>query len=319
MIYFLRLIRIKNLLITVCTMFAIRYWIIIPLLGGSAMPILDFWLMIAATVLLGAAGYVINDYFDQKIDKINRPDKVIIGTIIHRRTAILLHWIFNSLGLLIGLFLTFRLKMWWILIVYFFVTVIFWVYSTWLKKQVSLSTVSVSFLAFLVPFQVLLFEIAWGLRIHEIQLFWLLNEQVYKYLGAIILTFSIFAFLTNFIREIVKDLEDIRGDARYGCKTLPVTMGPVSAKLLIFVLTAILLSGIVIIYYRYLYPIDSSMFMGLYLLILIVIPLILFVIKTYLSNETKKYREPANLLKIVMLSGVLFCFLLRYFFSELPL
>lgn len=316
MLPFFRLIRIKNLAIVVLTMLSMRYGIIEPILNAAgqvpAMPLLDYWLMITATVLFGAAGYVINDYFDQKIDMINKPDIVVIGKNIHRRKAILIHYTFNSIGLLLAIVLTYRLRMWWIIIVYFLVTAIFWFYSTWLKKHAFLSTFSVALLAFFVPFQVVLFEWAFGRTLQLDISDFFRHSIAFNFITKAVFAYSVFAFITNFIRETAKDLEDIRGDVRYGRRTLPITLGAVNAKWMVNILTGLVIISIAAIYFIFAYNSDTYKILGLYLIVFCITPLIMFIVTTTLSKEAKQYKLPGNLMKAVMFFGIILCFLLKY-------
>lgn len=297
-------------------MVAIRYGIIIPLLQGSnllpVMPQSDFWLMILATVLIGAAGYAINDYFDQKIDAINKPHKIVIGKQIHRRVAILFHWILSGLGVIIGIFLAYRVQLWWVVIVYFAVVYVFWSYSVSIKRKAILGNIAVSVMAFMVPFQVMLFEFAWYLRNHDV---WPDDKPTLKlfiYIIGLVTIYSGFAFLTNFAREIIKDFEDIRGDLRYGRQSLPITLGPIKAKWIVQISNILVILSIIVLYLKFLAFKDHWYLYFLFLLIGIVIPITIVIYTTYKAREVNMYKKPGNILKFVMLMGIVFCFIFGY-------
>ncbi|MDY0279435.1 MAG: geranylgeranylglycerol-phosphate geranylgeranyltransferase [Salinivirgaceae bacterium] len=314
--YFLRLIRATNLSIIVFTMVAIRYGIIVPLLASlglsPSMPIIDFWLMIAATIAIGAAGYVINDYFDQKIDAVNKPHRIVVGKQIHRREAILLHWIFNGLAFVIGVYLAYRVQLWWLVIVYLVVIYIFWSYSLSLKRRAILGNIAVATMAFLVPFQVMLFEFAWYLHINNSWPESNVLMHLFVYVIGIITIYSLFAFLTNFVREIIKDFEDVRGDVRYGRRSLPITLGPVKAKWIVQIVNALIIGSILILYFRFLMKQDQHYYYLLFLVITIIVPLIFVIYTTYKAREATMYSKPGNILKVVMLMGIIFCFVFGY-------
>ncbi|HON17890.1 MAG TPA: geranylgeranylglycerol-phosphate geranylgeranyltransferase [Salinivirgaceae bacterium] len=309
--YLIRLTRPLNLFIVAATMLAIRYGITVPNLSKanlqSALPTFDFVLIIFSTILLGASGYIINDYFDQKIDRINRPNETIIGTKVHRRMAILLHWILNILGLLLGSLLAFRLKLYWIIGVYFVVTVLFWFYSTYFKRIWYKGNILVSLLAGMVPFQVVLFEFAWLIKEKNLEISDLYqNSQTFK-IFLLVVIYSAFAFITNFIREILKDFKDIKGDARFGRKTLPLIWRPKKAKWFVQILTSLLILTLILLYLlikdRYQWT------LGVYLIFFIIAPLVATLIYTYKARETNKYAIPERLMKIVMVTGIIACYI----------
>ncbi len=314
---YIRLFRIVNLLIITVTMVSMRFGIIEPLFYNIGLqiqtPTADFCLMIMATLLIGAAGYVINDYFDQKIDAINRPLKLIIGKKVNRRLAILLHWILNIIGITIGMILAYRVGIWWVVIVYFVVTAIFWYYSLSLKKSGLFGNITVSSMAFLVPFQVALYEFAWYLKNNTV---WPENPEtisVMKFVFYTILVFSTFAFLTNFIREVIKDFEDIKGDARYLRRSLPILIGPTKAKWIIQTITAFAILLVCSLCMLFLFNKPYFVIFSLYLMFLIIIPLIFVICKTHKARETSQYSLPGKILKFVMLTGIMFPFVFGFF------
>lgn len=312
--------RIKNLLIIALTMISMRYGVITPIFEQYGltpqMPILDFGIMILATILIGAAGYVINDYFDQKIDMINRHDKVVIGKKISRRAAILAHWILNILGLSLGIWLSYRIEMWGVSIVYFIVTAIFWFYSLSLKSSGLLGNISVSTMAFLVPFQVILFESTWIMKTPATQQL-ADNAIVIEKSLYIILIFSLFSFITNLIREIIKDFEDIKGDARYHRRSLPIVLGPAKAKCTVQIITSLTTTIVAVLYIVFLYHNSYNTIIALYLLTLIIIPLLLVIYKTHKARHTYQYKLPGKIIKFVMLTGILFPILFPKLFQSL--
>jgi len=170
---FLKLIRWPNLGIIVLTMVLMRYAILQPVLGKlqvtlidmpgtiSAMslqlPLPDFIILVIATVLITAAGYVINDYFDIKTDLINR-GKVIVGTSIPRRKAMLWHNILNVAGVALGFFVSWRTGYFWMGILFLLVSGMLYFYSASYKRQFLIGNIVVSLLTAMVPMLVILFE-----------------------------------------------------------------------------------------------------------------------------------------------------------------
>ncbi len=206
-----RLVRGLNLSVIAFTMIITRLYIV-----GKFYPIeihellfdIKFWSITVATVMVAAAGYVINDYYDIKIDLINKPGRVVLGRIIHRRTAILLHTTLNIIALLISI-----LAGWKIVAVVAVSEFLLWYYANQLKRIALVGNITISALT--------------GLTIYQWNL-------VYPTTSGIILTYALFAFIISLMREIVKDMEDMHGDQIHGCNTLPVEIGIRNTKYIVF-------------------------------------------------------------------------------------
>ncbi|WP_462280960.1 geranylgeranylglycerol-phosphate geranylgeranyltransferase [Salinivirga cyanobacteriivorans] len=309
---FLRLIRWPNLIIIPLVMAAIRFAVIEPMLHISgmspAMPLREFWLMVLATMFLGSGGYIINDYFDRKIDLINKPGKVVVGQKMSRIGAITWHIIFNSLAVLIGLWLAWQVHLWWVAAVYAFVSGIFWFYSTTYKRMFLIGNIIVSLLTAMVPFQVLLFEYTYQAN-EGIMLFGEGPLQQNLYIIALWVTaFSFFAFMTNLIREIVKDFEDIRGDMRYGRKSVPIVLGLKSTKWVVQVLTLATILAIIYVASRVVF----DWFSWVYISTLIILPLLLHMYLLHFAHKKRQFHRISQLMKIVMFTGLLYALIVRY-------
>ena len=314
MIKFLRLIRYKNLLIIVLTQYLMRLSIIKPILEVNEFKLqfseLNFFFLVMATVFITAAGYVINDYFDTKTDLVNRPETVIVGRILNRRWAILLHVILNSIGIGLGIYISFYIGIPALSIVFVLITGILWFYSTTYKRQFLIGNIIVAFLTALVPLMVLLFEIPllnkeYGLLLREMQ-------SDFTYIIIWVSAFALFAFLLTIIREIIKDIEDYEGDSAYGRKTMPIVLGVLNSKIVIitFILTSVF--SLLYLNFRFL----NDLFTLLYFIILLKIPLI-FLIYKIISAETKKdYHRASNLSKIIMLAGILYALVANYLIMQ---
>ncbi len=196
----LRLIRFGNL-----AMVAACQAMVVAFLLTSFPPALyhfkeiSLLLIIASTVLAAAGGYVINDYYDQKIDLLNKPNKVVVGKILARRGAILLHAAFSALAILCAGFVN-R----WVLLTVIGSVGLLWLYSVLLKRTPLYGNIAVAFLA--------------GLSVF-------IPAMVYPEHQKKVLVFAVFAFLISLVREIVKDMEDWLGDKAEGCRTLPIIFG----------------------------------------------------------------------------------------------
>ncbi len=173
-------------------------------------PSLPFFLLAFSTLLIAAAGYVINDYYDIKIDLVNKPGRVVIGRIITRRQALFIHSFFNVLALFLGILLS-----WKVALFFAFCSFLLWLYSNYLKRTVLWGNICVSFLTAITILVILIY----------------FNEA-----NKVALVYAMFAFFISLIREIIKDMEDVKGDAVYGCRTLPIVLGFQKTKILLIAL-----------------------------------------------------------------------------------
>ena len=295
---FIKLIRLDNLLVMALTMFAIRYGIIKSLLFIHTPPIplqlsfLDFCLLVLSTVLIAAAGYIINDYFDVKTDKINKPEKLYIDNGVKRRVAIFLHTQFNLVGFMLGAFVAYKAGNIYLAVLPFLSITALWFYSTHFKRQVLTGNLVVSVLSALIPLQVLLFE----KPLIE-------NIENLTFLYATVICFSAFAFLLSMAREIIKDLEDYKGDFETGCKTMPVVWGIKAAK----AITAGIISNTLLLLIFIFYKLAQKEFylLGAYLFVFVFLPCLYLIWKLYRSKEKKDFHNLSMLVKFIMITGVL--------------
>lgn len=272
---------------------------------------LNFFLIVFSSVLVAAGGYIINDYFDVKSDTINRPNSVVVDKIIKRRTAIILHFIFTSIGFFMGVFAALKIGYLRIALFHFFAIFLLWIYSTHLKKNLLIGNFVVSLLTASVAFLPLIFEIAIIKRE---------NSDLILYLKPILSSFkiisifSIFVFITSMAREIIKDIEDYNGDYETGCKTVPILWGINAAKLIVFFLLNITVILSLFVIYNSI-KINHFIFSinNFYIFFALVIPLIFlsyFVIK---STTTKQFKNSSLFLKLIMLLGLFYSFI--FYFS----
>jgi 4-hydroxybenzoate polyprenyltransferase len=305
MVKYLILIRLPNLLVIILTQCALRWFVLDPVLkslGYSySLSNLLFGLLVFSTVLIAAAGYVINDYFDTKVDRDNKPNKVIVGRTVKRRIAMILHIVLNLIGIGIGIGLAYLLKAYLLGLVNIVCAALLWYYSTRFKHQPIVGNVIIALLAAFVPFVVVLFDFANNYLEYPLNpLMWVLG-------------FSIFAFLTNFTREIIKDIEDFKGDGSNGSNTFPVVKGVERAKLLV------LLSGVVtiltLIYFQFLFLYDSIS--TVYFILFVHIPMIIAIFKTFQGKQKNDFHISSNLYKVVMVGGVLYSIVISYNFTSI--
>jgi len=296
-------------------MFLIRYGIVQSALEFNSynlsktlelqFPDVYFYIIVIINILLGAGGYVINDYFDRKIDSINKPQKVIIGNTIHRRFAIILHFTLNIIAVILAGYIAYQLQQPIVLLAYIALAGFYWFYSTTYKKQFLIGNIIVALITALIPMQIAYFDIiALNHNYGDIFILSGLPKTLFFWISA----FAVFAFLTNFLREIIKDIEDFEGDRSYGCNTLPVVAGVKISKIVAIVISVSTIWLLAYLYFRFLNDSISKW----YLLFAVITPLIIAIILTIKAKTTKQYHQLSWLIKIIMLTGILYAGLAKY-------
>lgn len=306
-IAFLKLIRIENLIIIVATQFCIKYFVFSSINEYSKLTPLLFNLMVLSTVLIAASGYIINDYFDVKTDKINRPETVVLDVSIKRRWAMVLHIVFNSIGLLIGFYLAIKCHHISLIIFQLISIILLWFYSTNFKKQLLVGNIVVSVLTATIPLMPMIYDYSISGPIDP-----LVEMLLGSYLSSlfkIVLVYSCFAFLTSFAREVIKDMEDYKGDIQTGCKTMPIVWGMITSKVVTFFIIIITI-GILFLAGLKFYKDEKNVAMY-YIIGLLILPLLLLLFQIIRSKTSKDFKLASLLLKFIMLFGIAFTFLLK--------
>lgn len=307
---FFKLIRIQNILIIALTMFLLRWFVVIPLLGNlyfeSQLSTFNFLLLVMATTSIAAAGYIINDYFDRKTDLINRPGSVILGRILKLRTGMVWHFVLSGLGVALGVLLSYQLGNVRLNILFVGMSGLLWFYSTSYKRQVLLGNLMVAFMVASVPLLLLFFE--FPLIYEKYKYYIKLLPTDIDLMIAWIIGYSVFAFLLTFLREIIKDLEDFEGDSAFGRNTIPIAWGPKTAKAIIYGTSGVILILLIFLLYKYRW----SYLTLAYGLLLIFIPLIFANIMVYIANNKNHYHRSSGIIKLIMIAGLLFNMVARY-------
>lgn len=312
---FLRLIRLPNLIIIAVTQYFMRWYIMKPLLAVAGFEVqlglLPFAALVLSTVSLAASGYIINDYFDRKIDFVNRPGTVIVGRMISRRYAMFFHIVFAVLGILMGAFVAKSINKFSLTVVFIFVSGLLWFYSTTYKRQLILGNLIISLLTGMVPFLVLLFE--FPLLVKRYKLYILASGIDFKFLIFWICSYAIFAFAINLIREIIKDMEDFEGDFVYGRDTIPIHWGMKTARIVVASLSVLLIFPIA---YLLIFHLNDPISL-VYIPLTIIVPLLILAFLIFRADSKKHYHQLSTTTKIVMLAGILYCPLVNYIISTL--
>lgn len=265
----LKITRFWNLVIIGFAQFFAAYFLI----GAETVFTWQFWALAVSTILVAAGGYVINDYYDVKIDLINKPDRVVVGKSMRRRYALLFHTALTVFGIALGGWID-----WKVGVMNFFSGFILWWYSNSLKRQPFVGNVAVAALT--------------GLSVYIVAL-------QFDPFNKLIITYSIFSFFVTLLREIIKDMEDLKGDNSFGCKTLPIVWGIRKSKAFIYLLVVLHLSFIGWLNLTY------SGLPHWMLAVFIVLPITTLVIALYVADTIKDYYRLSQYCKWILILGVL--------------
>ncbi len=242
----------------------------------NGLPVLQdlrLYLLVLSTVMITAAGYMINDYYDVKIDYVNRPHEVVVGRGIKRRMVIFLHTVFNFTAIGLGYLVSPRIA-----VLNFFAAFLLWLYSNRLKRGPFIGNLTVAFLT--------------GLSIFILGYFYQKSELL-------VMTYAIFAFFLNLIREIIKDIEDRPGDRKHGCRTLPIVIGFRKTKQVIFIIAIGFIFAILIVTFKINNPV-LFIYFGILGFVFM-----WFLWKIYYADRKDHFTQLSTIAKILMLVGTL--------------
>lgn len=256
----------------------------------------QYALLVVSTVLIAAGGYVINDIFDQETDIINNPKNTIIGNSISEGNAYYIYVGLTITGVAIGMYLSNVIQKPGFVVLFILIAALLYFYASTLKQTLLLGNILV---ASLLSFSVLL-----------IGFFDLYpatydgNVQKMSLVFSILKDYAIFAFMLNFIREIVKDLEDVNGDYNLKMSTLPIVIGIHKTSKVVFVL--LLISIVILGFYLYANVMQNSLyFASVFALIFILTPLIYCSIQMWNAKIIKDFNHVSTVLKFVIFFGIL--------------
>ncbi len=298
MIQFLNLIRWKNLLMIALVQVLVKYALLLPFVNSHGLTItlkpFDFAILILATLLIAAGGYIINDIYDIETDHINRPDKVIINKYISEEKALMAFIILNVIGVGLGFYLSDGLGKSGLASVFVLASALLYIYSSYLKRLFLVGNIAISLVVALSILLVGIFEVLPSLAPS--------NRVVQITFFEIILDYAIFAFMINMIRELIKDIEDIDGDHQSGMQTLPIVLGRDRANYVAIGFATIALFSVVYYVITYLFKLPLVV---AYFLVFIVAPLIYIILKLLNAKYKAHYVHISLILKLVMLTGML--------------
>lgn len=291
---FLKLIRYPNLLLLAFMQLIFRYGFLklqnIPL----ALNNWQYGLLVLSTVLIAAGGYVINNIFDQDTDNDNKPNNVIVGKSISETNAYSIYVALNITGVSIGFYLSNVIAKPGFASLFILIAAALYFYAVNWKQMLLIGNFIV---ALLLSFSVIIIGI--------FDLFPVVNQSnqpLMANLFSILIDYAVFSFMINFIREIVKDLEDVNGDYNQGMRTLPIILGISRTAKVVSILSFIPVCTILLYINNYLMPL---LFVTIYMLLFVVGPLLYFSIKIWSASSQKEFHVLSLLLKWILLFGIL--------------
>ncbi len=256
----------------------------------------QYGLLVLATISIAAGGYIINNIFDVETDTQNKPDNVIVGKFISETKAYNLYIGFTVIGVAIGFYLSNVIDKPSFASIFIVIAATLYFYATSLKQSLLIGNIIV---AMLLSFSVIIIGLFDLYPVTNQE-----NRSVMGLLFSILLDYAIFAFIINFIREIVKDLQDVEGDSNQGMNTLPIAFGIKNTSKLVFGLSFI--PVILILNYIKSNLFSADLLFGtIFGLVFILAPLVYFTIKIWSANNQKDFHHLSTVLKWILFFGIL--------------
>ena len=270
---FLKLTRFPNLLIIGLTQYlAVIFLVAYPETWPEKLYDLKLFLLSSSTILIAAAGYIINDYYDIKIDYVNKPDKVVVGKLVKRRIVLFSHAALNIIGITIGFYLSLYVG-----IINFAAGFMLWIYSNRLKRMPLIGNVVIASLT--------------GLSILIVAIYYQRNYSL-------LINYAVFAFSINLVREVIKDMEDLRGDIRFGSKTLPILWGLRKTKYFLYGLISFFMYSLFYLSHQLENDILNMFF------IVLIVPIIYLIYLLYRADSQRRFHQLSTYCKLLMLAGI---------------
>ena len=303
-----KLVRLGNLLFLGALIWLMEKWVAVPILDkaafGEQLPWYIVVLIMLATVLIAAGGYVINDYFDVKIDRINRPDELVVTRSVSKPAAMRLSIVLSSAGIVCGLVSAGLLRSMTIGILFILIPGLLWFYSSSYKRLFMIGNLIIAVLAGLTPIVVAMANVAvLELRYGSILAYTTLPHDLYVWLGG----FALFAFLLTWIREIIKDLQDQMGDRELECHSMPVVWGERWTKVFVTGLIVLTIATIGHLWYHVLpFPTGWGSLSTRYIVLGVLTPLVCALWLLWAAKIPSDYKTCQQVIKFTMLIGMLY-------------
>lgn len=298
---FLQLIRFPNLVMIVLTQYLFKYFLINAYGYDMATNGFTFFCLVFATICIAAGGNIINDIYDVKTDRINKPQRMFIDTFISKKNAFRLYLGITLLGILAGCYTSITIEKPLYSLIFIVIAGVLYLYSFYFKKVAIIGNIIVSLL---VVSSILI------LGIFDLTVFTKDNFFANGLIIGVLILYSLFAFCINMIRELVKDNEDVNGDYNANMKTLSIILGRNRVNKIVAVLAGLMICFILYVISDYL---QGKAVSAIYALITLLLPLLYFIIKIWQADTEREYRFLSFLLKLIMLFGILSVVIFYYF------
>ncbi len=268
-----RLTRLPNLI-----MIAFGQYLVAVFLIGARTNWLDYlfnyklFLLVCSTVLIAAAGYMINDYYDVKIDFINKPNRVVVGKVVKRRIVMAVHLLLSFCGIFIGFYLSLKVG-----VINLMAAFLLWLYSNQLKRLPFIGNFTIALLS--------------ALSISVVAIF-------YHSHYLLVNSYALFAFAISLVREIIKDIEDLKGDATFGCKTLPIIWGVSRTKKLLYALVFLFVCMLFFVS-----AVLGNQWLVIYFLASL-LPVGIFIFRLTRADTQREFAYLSSFCKFIMLGGM---------------
>ena len=303
---FFKLIRCTNLLMIAIMMLLVYYCLMSPLFMIDIVGIMPlypaFLLLLLSMIFIVAGGYIINDIFDVEIDRINKPDKLLITNAFSYKEAKLFYGILTSVGLTCGLIssvLILGMKFYLLFLILVLLVCLLYSYSANYKKKMIIGNLIVSLSVSFAVFLPWLFEVLY--LSNNTLILYAVKDTMLSILP-FVLIYMVFAFMMTLLREIVKDAEDYKGDIITHCRTIPIVYGIRKMNIMLIILT--LLTWLILLYYMIiLLRIKSYITLGIMFVIWNTLPFSIFQLSQ--KGSDINYHNYSVFLKILMLFGIL--------------
>ena len=289
---YLKLIRFQNLVVMVLIQYLIRFTLIIPKYGKeNVLSEFYFALLLFSILLIVAAGYTINDYFDIKVDSENKDENVIVGRTIKRRIALFIHFILTSIGLILGFYISYKINQLSISNTLIICAYVLWIYNLKLKRIFFIANIIVAGLSAVFVTSIATFEIFFNYN-H--------NNSINN--AKTLILIATFTFILALMNEIIKDLRSMEGDMKYKIRTLPTVWGLIKTKEFLkwmSIITAFIVSIIAITKF------NSNLTALLYAFIFLIGPLFLLNVLVYKAKKRIDYERISKLNKFIIFAGIM--------------
>nr|WP_294776896.1 geranylgeranylglycerol-phosphate geranylgeranyltransferase [uncultured Flavobacterium sp.] len=293
---FLRLIRYQNLLLLAFMQLIFRYGFLKYEAIYLFLNDFQYGLLVLSTLMIAAAGYIINDIMDQETDSENKPFNMVIGKGISEAMAYNIYFVLNVTGVGIGFYLSNTIQKPTFAGIFIIIVTLLYLYATTFKRMLLIGNLIV---AFLLAISILI------IGVYDLLPLTFENNQ--KEMGvyfSLLLDYALFAFIINFIREIVKDMEDVNGDYNQGMNTLPISIGVSRTAKVVFGLG--IMATLILLWYINTYLMENNLYYAvIYALLFVIGPMIFFVIKIWNAKSKKDFHLLSSVLKWIIFFGIL--------------